>query len=878
MALNALGLGMTLTATNLASGPLKRVADDVQRTAGATRKSSKVMKAGFAIAAGGAVALTASLVTLRGVMGLANMAGEFQQGIAAVGAVANATEQELASLRDTAIQAGIETQFSPTEAVEGLQSLITAGQTARQATSTLVPVLDLAAGSLGQLGVAGAAEAVVGTLNSYQLSADEAANVTDRLLRITQLTNFQARDFEAGLAKAASAGAVFGQELDDVLITMGLLRNANIDASSSSTAFREATRRLGSDQRSQNAITEQGILLFDEETGAMRSVVDVMTELANATAGMTDEERNRIAAQAFGARGLLAFNAISQAAFTTMRNGEQVTLQGAEAIAAMRNELDDATGTAARFREALLDTFEGQKQLLTGTLQTLGIVMGESFASAFKPVVGAVVDGLNAVLQFFNDLPQGAKDAITIFVTAGAAIAAAFGTVMVLTGAVLVLLPVLKATALAFGTMLTAAIPLGVAMAGLIAVAVGFSEAMDRNLGGVATRITRVWEGVKLSFQGLMQLFQDGGFSGAVREEMGRAENGGIRDFVITVFRLGSRVVEFFRGIGEGFQAALANMGPTFERISAAIDAVGEAFTGVQGDIADGMGSLSSAGDTGINVGLILARIFEFVAEGVALAISGFASFVEGARLAFEFFEPTFNALYEAFGVLGDAIGEFADIWGQAFGLAGDSSLSFGEIAGFLFGTVIAGFARVIRIVVGFATNVVNAMAWVGETITKMQLAFRGFKDDAIGTWNSIADSVADAVDTMISSLGALAANLPEEIRPDFLDGLVEAGRDADRSIVQREEARRNAPPPTAARAGILAEASVRESQAARAENIEAARANAQMMMDADRRARGQERIMTVVQIDGETIARAVSSADRTSSERGFNQISPEDD
>jgi len=49
-------------------------------------------------------------------------------------------------------------------------------------------VLDLAAGSLGQLGVASAAEAVVGTLNADGMTADQAVGVTDRLLRITQLT------------------------------------------------------------------------------------------------------------------------------------------------------------------------------------------------------------------------------------------------------------------------------------------------------------------------------------------------------------------------------------------------------------------------------------------------------------------------------------------------------------------------------------------------------------------------------------------------------------------------------------------------------------------------------------------------------------------
>ena len=112
-------------------------------------------------------------------------------------------------LRHAAIQAGIQTQFSPDEAVEGLTSLATAGQTAGQATRTLIPVLDLAAGSLGQLGVAQAAEAVVGTLNAYGFAAERAVGVTDKLLRITQLTNFQARDFEVGLSKAAASGSLF---------------------------------------------------------------------------------------------------------------------------------------------------------------------------------------------------------------------------------------------------------------------------------------------------------------------------------------------------------------------------------------------------------------------------------------------------------------------------------------------------------------------------------------------------------------------------------------------------------------------------------------------------------------------------------------------
>src|SRR5690606_24146631 len=164
------------------------------------------------------------------------------------------------------------------------------------------------------------------------------------------------------------------QSLDDVLIGMGLLRNRNIDASSSATAFREAVRRVGSDQRAQNALIGAGIKVFDAHTGRMRSILDIMSDFAQRTETMTEAERNARVNIAFGARGLLAFNAAMNAAFTTTRDGVQVTLQGAEAIAAMREELGQAEGTAAGFRATMLDTFEGQKTLLKGVMQTLGIV------------------------------------------------------------------------------------------------------------------------------------------------------------------------------------------------------------------------------------------------------------------------------------------------------------------------------------------------------------------------------------------------------------------------------------------------------------------------------------------------------------------------
>ncbi len=78
-----------------------------------------------------------------GAFALANAAGRFEQSIAAVGAISGASVVELGQLRDAAIDAGIATQFSPTEAVLGLRELAQAGFNATESMGLLTPVLDL---------------------------------------------------------------------------------------------------------------------------------------------------------------------------------------------------------------------------------------------------------------------------------------------------------------------------------------------------------------------------------------------------------------------------------------------------------------------------------------------------------------------------------------------------------------------------------------------------------------------------------------------------------------------------------------------------------------------------------------------------------------
>jgi len=639
VALNNLGLGFVFTARDLASAKMAglehRFASLDERVSGGTAR----MTGAFQQLGIGLAVFTAGAAAVAGALSLANAAGRFEQGLAAIGAVTRATSRELGMLRDAAIQAGIDTQFSPDEAVAGLQSLATAGQTATQATRTLIPVLDLAAGSLGQLGVAQAAEAVVGTLNAYGLAADNAAGVTDKLLRITQLTNFQTRDFGAGLSKAAATGAVFSQNLDDVLITMGLLRNRNIDASSSATAFRESVRRVGAESRAQQAITSAGVKVFDDQSGRMRSIVDIMSDFAQATSTMGDEERNRRVVTAFGARGLLAFNAVLNASFTTMRDGQQVTLRGAEAIAALRDQMTDAGGTAARFREQLLDTFEGQKTLLKGTLQTFAIVLGEPFAAVFKPIVRAVVDTLNAILRAFQSVPAPIKRIFAGIVLAAGSFLMLVGGVIAAKAAIALLVIAFKALGITVGGILATLLPAILIVAVLGAVVAGFVVAFQRNVGGIADFVRRIGERVSVFFNGLKQLFEQGGFSGAVRDELNRAENLGLKRFLISLYQIVFRIQQVWEGFKEGFSRSIEEARPVFEDLMDAFSELGREIGALFSGLTGGAAGLPSSEfrSFGQAAGAAVATVVRWLTQLIAVFTRITSGIIGGFRSMQEF-------------------------------------------------------------------------------------------------------------------------------------------------------------------------------------------------------------------------------------------------
>lgn len=297
MALNSLGLGFVFTARDLASAKMtsleRRFSSLDDRVSGGTER----ITGAFRELGVGLAVFTAGAATVAGAFALADAAGRFEQAIAAVAAVSGATAAELEALRNAAIDAGIETQFSPTEATVGLRELAQAGFNAQESIGLLRPVLDLAAGSLGELSPQAAAGLASQAMKAFGISVEGAGVAVDQMLQAVNVFALNASELPLALGTASRGAQALNQSLSETLIALGLVKNIIPGVERASTATAVAMERLA-DPQVQQRLRGIGVAVVDSR-GGFRSFLDVLGDMAPALDRMTEAQRSAFSARSF---------------------------------------------------------------------------------------------------------------------------------------------------------------------------------------------------------------------------------------------------------------------------------------------------------------------------------------------------------------------------------------------------------------------------------------------------------------------------------------------------------------------------------------------------------------------------------------------------
>lgn len=922
MALNQLGLGFVFTAKDLASGVIGRVKDNFGEMEGKTSAATRAVESNFAQFGKGLALFGAGVAIVGGAFALAEQADAFVNALDQAGAAANASAGEMEMLRGVAIAAALKgTGTSAEGAAEALRELVQEGFNARDAAAALGPTLSLVSIGFGQISRAQAAGLVNDTLGEFRLGAEQAGPLVDKLALAMRSFGLRATELEPALRGVATGVALTGASLDDTLIALGLTKTVLPSVEQASRSVNLAFNQLANPS-TRKELAALGVTVTDS-AGNMRPLIDILGDVSAQTTNMTEAQRAAALASIFSARAGGGLTVIMDALKNGVRTASDELVTGAAAIAELRDQMANASGTAQGMKDRMLDTFAGQKKALASVLSTLGTLIGEPFVAVFKPIVAVIRDAFLAIARFIAAIPAPVKKVLAAVVLAAGGVVTLFGAFIAAKAGIVLLLIGLKAAGITVGGLVASLLPAVVVFGVLALVVAGFAVAFKRDIGGIRTFFENTWARVKLLFQGLMQLFQEGGFSGAVMEELNKAENAGIKKFAIRVFQILFRIQRFFAGLAEGFGAAIEAARPVFESFVGALRELGEAFGLVSRSAADAVAGVHSDKfvAAGASIGAVFGKVVAIIVDALTIITRVTAGFINGLRAAFDVFRPVFEFTGEAIGFVAEEIqGLIGDITGvndqarEGGSVWTSIGTALGWVAGII-GSVLVGAIGVVaialRTVVALVRVVIQAFValgeFIGETAAKIFLFFtediprvfktvvtavKSFFQPILDFITGIVDGIRNALDKVIAFIGRLVGKIPARFRPAFLDSIVDAGQEAETRIAERT-ARAVAP----AAGGVLpgGPAALTPSGAMRAGTaLGAAAANAAMPAVSEVRARGEisdaelDAIVSrgvalsearpvqahvTLTVDGETLARASARAERSSAARSFTPV-----
>ena len=215
---------------------------------------------------------------------IVQVSSEFEDSMARVKAVSNASAEGFKMMADEARKLGATTKYTATEAANALENLTRNGMSATQATQALSGVLQLA--QANSIGLAEAADILSNTLNMFGLKASETTRVNDVLSATASHSATNISLLYEALVNAAPAAKALGIGLEETSAAIGALAQKGVKGANAGTALRMALTKMV-DPKIVGKMQAMGVAV-DEQTIKEEGLLGVVKRLKDAHLEMGD--------------------------------------------------------------------------------------------------------------------------------------------------------------------------------------------------------------------------------------------------------------------------------------------------------------------------------------------------------------------------------------------------------------------------------------------------------------------------------------------------------------------------------------------------------------------------------------------------------------
>jgi TP901 family phage tail tape measure protein len=396
---------------------------------------------GLKVAAG--VAATAVGGLAAGLASSVSDAADFQQGMADIQASMGASTEETAQLKNLILDLGIDPKLkvSAEEAAQAIGQLGTAGVSIDDIMNGAARSTVLLANATGA-DFADAASIASDVSKLWSIDAGDLTHAVDGITAATVASKFNINDYRLALAQAGGVASTVGVSFDDFNATIAAISPSFASGSDAGTSLKVLLQRLvPSSDKATEAMQELGLITinyqkaaealskglgrtvepslggvsmaleevkkktgqtkltysefiaqfkenqFFDAAGNMKDMSQVVGLLNKAFTGLTEEQKNAALSTIFGTDAMRA-----AAAMAKMTTGDFQNLQATM-----------AKTDAAESAKTRMDTLKGSLEILSGTFDTLKLMVGDKFLPVLNDLVKRFNDFLGAQAPMIVD-------------------------------------------------------------------------------------------------------------------------------------------------------------------------------------------------------------------------------------------------------------------------------------------------------------------------------------------------------------------------------------------------------------------------------------------------------------------------------------------
>jgi TP901 family phage tail tape measure protein len=196
-------------------------------------------------------------------------------------------------------------------------------------------------------------------MNNFGKSAEQAAGLVSNITGATIASKFSIDDYRQALGQAGAVAGQLGVNFEDFNTALSVTSSGFSSGSDAGTSFKTFLQRLVPQSKEAAAAIEKLGLNFFDAQGKMRPLRDIAGQLQQAFKGLSDQQKNTIGTQIFGADSI-------RTALLLAKDG----VKGFDEMAASIAKVN-AASQGQILNQGFVGAFEAFKSSLEGLAQTI---------------------------------------------------------------------------------------------------------------------------------------------------------------------------------------------------------------------------------------------------------------------------------------------------------------------------------------------------------------------------------------------------------------------------------------------------------------------------------------------------------------------------